>query len=355
MTHAEYGASRTAAARWTGVAALFTDQDGRIVLEEVDYRDVCLPPGGGVDIGEPPSAAMRREAQEELGLLRRFARVLAVDWIPPTAPGHNPAMGFPGEIITVFDGGALTEEDLQSVRLPGREVIGLRHVEPAHLGDHMASGDARRLMAALRARINGAGPAVLEDGRPLTPSLLDKLQMLRTARKPQRWAWRGEPVTPGLPVRQSWGWLFAPDGRVLVLIGQDTGSACLPGGTLEPRDHGDPTAALHREAQEEAQVSIGEPLYLGYLYDNTGQEGQDAAGPCARVRMAACITTVGPSGRDEASSQTYTRVLATVEQAAELFDWGPDTRSQTEAAHAAREQLRLPRPARQPVTELQPG
>jgi 8-oxo-dGTP pyrophosphatase MutT (NUDIX family) len=93
MTNAEYGASRTAAARWTGVAGLFTDHDGRIVLEEVDYRDVRLPPGGAVDVGEPPSAATKREAQEELGLRRHFSRVLAVDWIPPTAPGIDAAMG----------------------------------------------------------------------------------------------------------------------------------------------------------------------------------------------------------------------------------------------------------------------
>nr|WSX75866.1 NUDIX hydrolase [Streptomyces sp. NBC_00899] len=200
MTDKEYGASRTAAARWTGVAALFTDQDGRIVLEDVDYRDVCLPPGGAIDPGETPSAAMRREAQEELGLQRSFASALAVDWISSTAPGLNPAMGFPGEIITVFDGGTLTEEDLDAVRLPGREVTGLRHVEPAHLGDHMAAGDARRLMAALRARINGSGPAVMEDGRPLVPSLLDELRVLRTARKPQQWPWRSERTTPGLPL-----------------------------------------------------------------------------------------------------------------------------------------------------------
>jgi 8-oxo-dGTP pyrophosphatase MutT (NUDIX family) len=353
MTAAQYGASRAAAAVWAGVSALFTDERGRIVLEDVDYRPVCLAPGGAIDAGEQPSAAMARETDEELCLQRTFNRVLAVDWVPRTAEDKDPQMAFPGETITVFDGGTLTEEQLRAIRLPGREVTGIRRVEPAQLADVMAPGDARRLMAALRARIDGAGPAFLEDGRPLAPSLLDDLRVLRTARKPQRWAWRSEPVMPGLRVRQSWGFLLAPDGRILVLIGQDTGSACLPGGTPEAADLADAAATLRREAREEAQVEISDPSYLGYLYDDTGQADRDA-GPCARVRMAATITACEPPERDPATGQTYARILATVEQTAELFDWGPDTRHLIEAAHAARRQLALPEPPRQPITEIQP-
>lgn len=111
---------------------------------------------------------MRREPQEELGLERTFASVLAVDWVSSTASGLNPAMGLPGEIITVSDGGTLTEEVLHTVRLPGREVVGLRHVEPAHLGDHMAAGDARRLVGARphqrhRPRRDGRRPSARPD------------------------------------------------------------------------------------------------------------------------------------------------------------------------------------------------
>ncbi|MEU8625056.1 NUDIX domain-containing protein [Streptomyces sp. NPDC048669] len=217
----------------------------------------------------------------------------------------------------------------------------------------MSPNDARRALSALRARINGSGAALLEDSRPIAPTALDRLGVLRTHRKSQRWSWRSEPVTPGLRTKQSWGWCFSPDGRVLVLIGEDTGSACLPGGTLEPGDQGDPAAALRREAFEEASVRISEPAYLGYLYDGSGHAYHDA-GPCARVRMAAAITGCGPSARDGASEQTYGRLLATPEQAAELFDWGADRALQLDAVHAAREQLGLPRAVRQPLTELPP-
>lgn len=345
MTDAQYVASRRSL--WCGVATLFTDGRGRVVLEDVDYRPTCMLPGGGIDAGEAPSRAIAREVHEELGLTRRFSSVLAIDWIPPGTPSYPP--GFPGEAIYVFDGGTLTEDDLAQVRLPGREITGVRRIEPALLPRHMDPANARRALAALRARINGAGPAILEDGRPLVPTCLDDLQVLRTPRKPQLWPWRTSLSVPvDLPVRQAWGWLFAEDGRVLVLIGQDTGSACLPGGTTEPADHGDPGRTLRREAWEEARVHISDSLFLGYLYDDTGGL------PCARARYAARITGWEAPCRDEATGQTYTRLLATPEQAAELFDWGDKATAQLAAVHTARKELGLPAPLRQPVSELPP-
>lgn len=345
MTDAQYVASRHSL--WCGVAALFTDGRGRVVLEDVDYRPACLLPGGAIDAYEAPSLAIAREVCEELGLTRRFTGVLAVDWIPPSTPGYPP--GFPGEMIYVFDGGTLTEDDFAQIRLPDREVTGIRRIEPALVPRYMNPGNARRVLAALRARINGTGPAILEDGCPLVPTALDDLQVLRTPRKPQLWPWRTSSVPVKLPVTQAWGWLFAEDGRALVLVGQDTGSACLPGGTLEPADHGDPAQTLHREAWEEARVRIGTPHFLGYLHDDTGRR------PYARARYAAHITGWEPPRRDEATGQTYSRLLATPEQTAQLFDWGDEAAAQLAAVHAGREKLGLSAAARQPLTELVPG
>jgi|GEM_PF-97290 len=341
MAPAAYGASR--AAVWTAASVLFTDERGRVLLESLDHRTTKLLPGGAMDAGEAPSAAAGREVREELGLDSIFPHCLAVDWIPPAAPGLHPDMRFPGEMIYVFDGGTLTNEQVHALRPPGREVTGLEWVEPALLGEHMQPGDARRALAALRARINTAGAAVLEDGCPSVPSVLDTLQVLRTPRKPQLWPWRSGPVPSDLPVVQCWGWIFAPDGRALVLIGEDTGSACLPGGRPEQDEHQDPAAVLAREAAEEARIRIGSPVPFGYLYD-------DICG--ARVRMAAVFTHCAPAVPDPATGQTYSRLLATPEQIAELFDWGPSGREQLAAVHGAREQLGLPTAQRQPVTEL---
>jgi 8-oxo-dGTP pyrophosphatase MutT (NUDIX family) len=349
MTDEEYGALRASAALWAGTSVLITDRHGRVLVQHVDYRTTCLLPGGAVDAHESPSRAAARETLEELGATAQYTRGLAVDWIPSNAPGYPRETRFPGEVLFVYDGGTWKAEQIAAVHLTDREILAIDFVEPARLPGIMRPGDARRTLSALRARINGT-TALLEDGRPLDPTSLDRYEVLATARKPQRWSWFSATVPSGLPVRQSWGWLFAPDGRILVLIGTDTGSACLPGGTVEPSDHGDPSAALRREAAEEANARIGEQLlHLGYLYDDSAAQ---QPGPCARVRMAGRLASFGPWRPDPATGHTYARLLATPEQVCELFDWGPEGDHQVAAVYAAREQLGLPRPARQPVTEL---
>ncbi|MEV5988533.1 NUDIX domain-containing protein [Streptomyces sp. NPDC052051] len=344
MTDEDYGALRAAASLWSGTSVLITDQRGRVLVEHVDYLDTCLLPGGAVDKGEAPSHAAARELREELGITTTVERGLAVDWVSADRFGAPSAMRFPGEILYVYDGGTWTDAQIAAVRLPGHEIEAIECVEPARLPDLMAPGDARRALSALRARINGGGTVLLENGLPLAPTVLDTTRALSTARHARHYPFDPGPVPDGLTVRQSWGWLFAPDGRVLVLLGPDGEGACLPGGTSEPEDRGDPVTTLIREAAEEAAAQLGEPLFLGHL--------TDPAEPYARVRYAATLTSVGPVRPDPATGCTYVRVLATPEQAAELFDWGPSATHQLAAVHQARERLGIPRAARRPFTEL---
>ncbi|MEJ8645849.1 NUDIX hydrolase [Streptomyces sp. MS1.HAVA.3] len=187
MTPEEYGASR--AAVWTAAVVLVTDTDGRVLVQSVDYRADRLLPGGAVDAGEAPSAAASRELREELGVDGRYPRGLAVDWVPADTPGFPPEMRFPGEILHVYDGGTWTPDRIDAVRLPDQEITGIHFVEPADLPALMDAGDARRALSALRARINGGGTALLEDGRPTTSTALDRLGVLRTRRTPQHGAW----------------------------------------------------------------------------------------------------------------------------------------------------------------------
>ncbi|MEV8039054.1 NUDIX hydrolase, partial [Streptomyces sp. NPDC086182] len=208
----------------------------------------------------------------------------------------------------------------------------------------LSPADARRALSALRARINSAGTALLENGQPVAPGVLDRLGVLRTARPSYRYPWHPGPAPHDFTVTQAWGWLFAPDGRVLVLLEPDTAVAILPGGTPEEQDHDDPVATLRRETEEEAAARITNPLLLGHVTDPAAQRGY--------LRYAAALTEIGPARPDPATGHTYTRILATPEQAAELFDWGPATAHQLAAVHQARRQLGLPRATRQPVTEL---
>ncbi|PCG87199.1 NUDIX hydrolase [Streptomyces sp. WZ.A104] len=344
MRDEAYGALRASAALWAGTSVLITNQRGQILLERVTYRPTRLLPGGAVDPGESPAKGAVRELEEELGVTATVTRGLAVDWVSPAGRTTPPAMKFPGELLHVFDGGVWDDDQIAAIRPRPGEIDGIEFVEPADLPTLMAQDDARRALSARRARINGAGPVFLEDGLPIAPTVLDRVGVLRTARARHHLRFHNRRVPDGLTVRQSWAWAFAPDGRVLVLLEPDTGAACLPGGTPEPEDRADPETTLIREAREEAAAELTRTRYLGYL----SEPGE----PCARVRYAAALTSLGPTTADPATGRTYVRILATPEQAVEFFDWGPPAAEQLQAVHQARGLLGIPRAGRQPVTEL---
>ncbi|MET9020413.1 NUDIX hydrolase [Actinopolymorpha sp. NPDC004070] len=139
--------------------ALFFDSAGRVLVVKPTYTDGWDYPGGVVDANEAPYAAAAREVKEELGLTRPLGRLLVVDWEPRTE-----AIPIEG-LMTVFDGGVLTPEEIASITLQESElgafdfwsIRQVREMRPALYG--------RRISAAMRARKTGA-VAYLENGYP---------------------------------------------------------------------------------------------------------------------------------------------------------------------------------------------
>lgn len=137
--------------------ALFFDEAGRVLLVKPTYTAGWDYPGGVVEADETPYAAACREIEEELGLSKSLGRLLVVDWEPPSE--EIPLEG----LMTVFDGGELSEAEIGAIRVPENELHGFELCPPELVRDRMPAHLARRALAAIRARESG-GTSYLENG-----------------------------------------------------------------------------------------------------------------------------------------------------------------------------------------------
>jgi 8-oxo-dGTP diphosphatase len=119
-------------------------------------------------------------------------------------------------------------------------------------------------------------------------------------------------VPPDLGVRQVYGILLSSQGQVLML--RDGDHLNLPGGKPEPGESWLET--LDRECLEEAQVTIADPLYLGYV------EVNESNATYAQVRYLARISKLLPSAPDCATGRLYERIFVKIEDAATMLQWG---------------------------------
>ncbi|MFC8285088.1 MULTISPECIES: NUDIX domain-containing protein [Streptomyces] len=163
---AQHAASRHAV--WLGSAAIITDQIGRVLLVHPTYRqdDMWLLPGGVVEAGEHPHVTCQREITEELGLADLpLARVLAVHSLSPHHPDVQTSTPIPGEIRYVFDGGTLTPDQVEAIRLPRAELSEFAFLETRDAVQRLRPVDGQIMLAAYRARLGITATAHLADGR----------------------------------------------------------------------------------------------------------------------------------------------------------------------------------------------
>ena len=73
-----------------GAGLVIVDDQRRILMVQPTYKSDWEIPGGLVESGESPRAAVKREAREELGLDLVIGSLLVIDWV---APGHLPDDG----------------------------------------------------------------------------------------------------------------------------------------------------------------------------------------------------------------------------------------------------------------------
>lgn len=136
---------------------LCRDVDARVLLVRPTYKTDWEVPGGLVEAGESPLAAVRREVTEELGISLDVGRLLVVDWLPVRPPKTE-------GLMLIFDGGLIDEGHSARIELLAEELSEWQFEEASKLGAYLPDFMARRVAVALRASVTGES-TYLEWGR----------------------------------------------------------------------------------------------------------------------------------------------------------------------------------------------
>ncbi|GII57771.1 NUDIX hydrolase [Planotetraspora thailandica] len=139
-----------------GAGALLRDERGRVLLVHPVYKDTWEIPGGLVEAGESPLAALVRELEEELSITPSPARLACVDWAPPKPP-------WDAGLMFVFDAGTLSASQIDQIRLPPGELDQHLFAPPADLDGILPPSLARRMRTAIAAADAGV-TLYAEDG-----------------------------------------------------------------------------------------------------------------------------------------------------------------------------------------------
>ena len=125
---------------------LVRDDDGRVLLCQLTYKQDWDLPGGVVEVGESPQLAVAREVAEELALDIPAGRLLLTDWLPPWG-------GWDDALCLVFDGGVHPASITEAIVEQAREIRSAQWLHPrARSRERCADFTARRIEALPRSR-----------------------------------------------------------------------------------------------------------------------------------------------------------------------------------------------------------
>ncbi|MEM9625090.1 MAG: NUDIX hydrolase [Pseudomonadota bacterium] len=138
-------------------AVMLFDQEGRLLVLETTYREDWLVPGGIVERNESPWEGALREVQEEIGIELDQLEFVGMDW-RSSDDEYDDSLHF------VFNGGALSPEQMSELRADGVEIADYRFVDRAEALDLLEPHLSRRIMACWDKLDSTACPLVLNRG-----------------------------------------------------------------------------------------------------------------------------------------------------------------------------------------------
>lgn len=136
---------------------LLTDESGRLLVLKPPYKPTWDLPGGIVEPDESPRDAARREVREELGLHVEPGQLLVVDWVPRTGD-------FTEIVAFLFDGGVLTDDDIQQIAAQETEVSTFTFVDLTEAEHLLDREQFARVTAGFARRRQATGATYLENG-----------------------------------------------------------------------------------------------------------------------------------------------------------------------------------------------
>lgn len=147
VTDAEYVAGL--ARKRVVAGAVFRAADGRVLLVEPSYKVNWEIPGGSVEADESPWDGAARELQEELGWEQPVGRLLVVDHV--RTQQHRPE-----GIVFLFDGGVLSDAEVDALRFPDGEIVSAGFYDPTETRRLVKPLLADRIEVALSAASDGS-------------------------------------------------------------------------------------------------------------------------------------------------------------------------------------------------------
>jgi 8-oxo-dGTP diphosphatase len=132
---------------YVAAGVLFFDDVGRILLVQPTYKDHWDIPGGYVETGETPAQAAAREVREELDIETPVGPLLVADWAPHPDEGDK--------LLLIFDGGTLTADQIDGIRLQADELASYAFSAPAKVVSLLIPRLGRRVAAAIDAHQAG--------------------------------------------------------------------------------------------------------------------------------------------------------------------------------------------------------
>ena len=130
---------------------LVRDEQGRVLLCELTYKQEWDLPGGVVEVGEAPSIGLVRELQEELGITVEVRDLLTVNWLPAWR-------GWDDACIFLFDLGVVDSSITEGMSLQPTEIKAVHWCDPSEVRSR-ATDAAIELLEAVDA---GSLPAYRE-------------------------------------------------------------------------------------------------------------------------------------------------------------------------------------------------